>query len=50
MRVLIVGISGALARLVALYLREAGHEVLGLDRRPWWDHPRDIEVHEVDIR
>jgi UDP-glucose 4-epimerase len=48
--VLLVGIAGALARMVALHLREAGHEVLGLDRRPWWDHPRDIEVHEVDIR
>lgn len=50
MRVLVVGISGALARMVALLLREAGHEVLGLDRRPWWDHPRDIEVHELDLR
>jgi len=49
-RVLLVGIAGALARMVALHLRAAGHEVVGLDRRPWWDHPRDIEVHEVDIR
>lgn len=45
-----MGIAGALARVVALHLRAAGHEVVGLDRRPWWDHPRDIEVHEVDIR
>lgn len=50
MRVLVVGIAGALARQVALLLREDGHEVIGLDRRPWWDHPRDIEVHEIDIR
>ncbi|HEY1088348.1 MAG TPA: SDR family oxidoreductase [Archangium sp.] len=50
MKVLIVGISGALARQVALQLREGGHEVLGLDRRPWWDAPKDIAVHEVDIR
>jgi UDP-glucose 4-epimerase len=50
MRVLVAGISGALARRVALLLRDAGHEVLGLDRRPWWDHPRDLEVFEVDIR
>jgi UDP-glucose 4-epimerase len=49
-RVLVAGISGALARRVALLLRDAGHEVLGLDRRPWWDHPRDLEVFEVDIR
>ncbi len=50
MKVLVVGISGALARMVALLLRGAGHEVVGLDRRPWWDHPKDIEVHEFDIR
>lgn len=50
MKVLIVGVGGALARLVALKLREAGHSVIGLDRRPWWDAPRDIQVHEVDIR
>jgi UDP-glucose 4-epimerase len=50
MKVLIIGVGGALARMVALRLREAGHTVIGLDRRPWWDAPRDIEVHEVDIR
>lgn len=50
MRVLIVGIGGALARRVALLLRDAGHEIIGLDRRPWFDHPKDIEVHEFDIR
>ena len=50
MKVLIVGVGGALARMVALKLREAGHGVIGLDRRPWWDAPRDIQVHEVDIR
>ena len=50
MKVLIVGVGGALARLVALKLREAGHAVIGLDRRPWFDAPRDIQVHEVDIR
>ncbi len=50
MKVLIVGVGGALARLVALKLRESGHTVIGIDRRPWWDAPRDIQVHEVDIR
>lgn len=50
MKVLIVGISGALARLVAHRLREAGHTVLGLDRRPWWDAPREITRYEFDIR
>lgn len=50
MKVLIVGVGGALARLVALKLREAGHAVMGIDRRPWWDAPKDIPVYEVDIR
>lgn len=50
MKVLIVGVGGAIARLVALKLREAGHTVIGIDRRPWWDAPRDIQVHEVDLR
>jgi UDP-glucose 4-epimerase len=49
-KVLVVGASGALARQVCLLLRDAGHEVMGLDRRPWWDHPKDIEVFETDIR
>jgi UDP-glucose 4-epimerase len=50
MKILIVGIAGALARQVALELRHRGHEVLGLDRRPWRDAPRDITVYEYDIR
>lgn len=50
MKVLVVGVGGALARKVALKLRESGHAVIGLDRRPWWDAPRDMQVHEVDIR
>ncbi len=50
MKVLVVGVGGALARMVALRLRDAGHAVIGLDRRPWWDAPRDITVREVDIR
>lgn len=50
MKVLVIGVGGALARLVALKLRGAGHSVIGLDRRPWWDAPKDIPVHEVDLR
>jgi UDP-glucose 4-epimerase len=49
-KVLVVGVGGALARLVALQLRDQGHTVIGLDRRPWWDHPKDVAVHEVDLR
>lgn len=50
MKVLIPGIAGAVGQKVALHLREAGHDVAGIDVRPWWDAPRDLEVHAVDIR
>jgi UDP-glucose 4-epimerase len=48
MRVLIPGIAGAIGKLVALRLKEDGHEVIGIDRRPWPDAP--VEMHDVDIR
>ena len=35
MKVLVTGISGALARLLTLRLIEAGHKVIGIDKRPW---------------
>lgn len=50
MKVLIAGISGALARQVAMLLKSRGHEVMGLDRRPWRDAPEGIEVFETDLR
>src|SRR5687767_4721296 len=50
MKVLIVGIAGALAREVAMLCREKGHTVAGIDRRPWRDAPKGMEVHEVDLR
>ena len=50
MKVLITGISGALARLVTHRLLEAGHEVLGFDRRPWPDAPKGVEVVRADVR
>jgi len=50
MRVLIPGISGAVARLVARRLVQEGHEVVGIDARPWPDAPPGIEFHHVDIR
>ena len=50
MRVLIPGISGAIARKVALQLSSQGHQVIGIDARPWADAPAGIEVHAVDIR
>lgn len=50
MRILIPGIAGGVGRIVARMLRDAGHTVSGIDRRPWKDAPADIEVHEVDLR
>ncbi len=50
MRVLIPGIAGATGRRVAVLLHEAGHDVEGLDARPWSDAPRGIAVHRVDLR
>jgi UDP-glucose 4-epimerase len=48
MRVLIPGAAGAIARKLAVRLAADGHEVVGIDRRPWRDPP--IEFHEVDVR
>lgn len=50
MRVLIPGISGGIARGLALRLRDSGHQVAGIDIRPWRDAPKGIEVHPVDVR
>ena len=48
MRILIPGAAGAIARKLAIRLTADGHEVVGIDRRPWADAP--IEFHEVDVR
>src|SRR5580658_4356451 len=48
MRVVIPGAAGILARKVGLQLTADGHEVIGMDRRPWPDAP--FEFHEVDVR
>jgi UDP-glucose 4-epimerase len=50
MRVLITGISGAIGRKVAVRLHERGHVVSGIDRRPWMDAPRGIDIVNVDVR
>ena len=50
MRVLIPGIAGLLARKVASRLLAAGHEVIGVDPRGWPGAPKQIELHQVDIR
>jgi UDP-glucose 4-epimerase len=50
MRILIPGIAGQIGRMVATRLRSEGHEVIGIDRRPWPDAPAGIEMHNVDLR
>lgn len=50
MRVLVPGISGRLGRMLAERLLEKGHDVIGIDRRPFRDAPQGVEVHELDIR
>ncbi len=48
MRVLIPGAAGVLASRVARTLAARGHEVIGIDVRPWIEPP--IEFYQVDIR
>jgi UDP-glucose 4-epimerase len=50
MKILITGIAGATGRIVAMHLVEAGHEVVGIDRRSWPEAPEGVEMHRVDIR
>jgi UDP-glucose 4-epimerase len=50
MRVLLTGISSKIPNLVAERLLAAGHEVIGVDRRPWPGAPAAVEMHEVDLR
>jgi len=50
MKVLITGIAGKLGRRVAREMVDAGHEVLGMDRRPWPDAPDGVEMFNADIR
>jgi UDP-glucose 4-epimerase len=49
-KVLITGIAGAIGRKVATLLVSRGHQVFGIDRRPWPDAPKTIDVVAVDIR
>lgn len=50
MRVLITGISSNLGRLVATLALQQRHSVIGIDRRPWPDAPKAIEMHAVDLQ
>jgi UDP-glucose 4-epimerase len=50
MRILIPGMSGAIGRRLAIRLLAGGHEVAGIDIRPWPDAPKGIQNHQVDLR
>lgn len=50
MKVLVPGIAGRLGRMLAEALLAKGHDVIGIDRRPFRDAPEGVEVHELDIR
>lgn len=50
MRVLITGIAGAIGQMVAQRLVHDGHEVIGIDRRPWPTAPEEVQVYQMDIR
>jgi UDP-glucose 4-epimerase len=47
-KVLVVGVSSAIAKLLVEQLLSAGHSIEGIDRRGWDKAP--IEVHTLDIR
>jgi len=49
MKVAITGISGRFGRLLAGRLHRQ-HQVVGIDRRPCNQVPKDVEVHCIDIR
>ncbi len=48
-KILITGIAGGQARLLARRLRER-HEVVGVDREPWSTRPAGTPFYQVDVR
>lgn len=50
MKILITGISSKVGHLVAERLLADGHQIIGIDRRPWISPPAGVEMHELDIR
>jgi UDP-glucose 4-epimerase len=53
MKVLVPGIAGRLGKMLAERLVGLGHDVIGIDRRPFRDARvlgERVEMHEVDIR
>lgn len=50
MRVLVAGAASGLARQVVELLLADGHQVAGIDRRPWPGAPPRLALHAVDLR
>ncbi len=50
MKILVPGIAGRLGLLLAERLIAEGHDVIGIDRRPFREAPAGVEMHELDIR
>lgn len=50
MKILILGIAGGIARKLATRLLSAGHQVFGIDVRPWSNAPAGIEFYRMDVR
>lgn len=47
-KLLITGISGGQGRLLASRVADS-FEVVGVDKTPWEGHPKNIQVHTVDV-
>ncbi len=50
MKVLVTGAAGKLGRRVVCLLRDQGHQVLGIDRRPWPQAPEGVRLFQADVR
>ena len=48
--VVVTGISGNLGRTVAKLLHKREQHIIGIDRRPFVGRPKDLEMHQLDLR
>lgn len=46
----VTGISGNLGQALAKLLHLGDERIVGIDRRPFPGRPKDLEIHQVDIR
>lgn len=47
--VVVTGISGNLGRTLAKFLHKT-ERIIGIDRRPFLGKPKDVEMHQLDLR